>query len=81
VRYIVKHLKIGYQTREARTQLAGSPGMGMSWPGRLRMLLYLVQNSGGGPAGGIVSALVLLAYGLEVCGRAASRWRPARIPG
>jgi glycosyltransferase involved in cell wall biosynthesis len=68
-RYVCKHFSIGYRTREARTQLSRSAGIALSWPGRLRMLRYLIAHSGGGMTGGMVAALVLLAYGLEVLGR------------
>jgi glycosyltransferase involved in cell wall biosynthesis len=79
-RYILKHFKIGYQTREARTRLYALPGIALSWPGRLRMVRYLAEESGGGICGSIVFALALFAYALEICGRAASRWRPVQRP-
>jgi hypothetical protein len=78
VRYIARHLIIGYQTRAARAQLVMSPGIVLSWSGRLRTLRYIVENSGGGMTRWAVSALVIVAYALEVCGRVVGRLWPGR---
>jgi glycosyltransferase involved in cell wall biosynthesis len=78
-RYVIKHLAIGYHSREARAQLALSRGIILSWPGRLRMLRYLRESSGSGMMSALVSALAVLAYCLEMSGRVASRWLPGRL--
>ncbi len=79
-RYLIKHLAIGYHGRVARIQLARSGGIALSGRDRLRMLRYLAENSGGGLPGAVVTALAVLAYTAEICGRAASRCPPGRWP-
>lgn len=74
-RYLLRHVRIGYQTSEARSQLSMSPGIMLSWSGRLRTLRLLTENSGAGMTGKIVVILAILAYALETCGRAAGHWR------
>jgi glycosyltransferase involved in cell wall biosynthesis len=78
-RYLAKHFKIGYQGTAARFQLSASGGIILSWPGRLRMLRYLIENSGSGMIGGIVSTLAITAYALEICGRAVGRLQPRAV--
>jgi hypothetical protein len=50
----------------------------LSWPGRWRTLRHLRANSGGGVSGGLVTAVAVVAYTLELCGRATGGSRPRR---
>jgi cellulose synthase/poly-beta-1,6-N-acetylglucosamine synthase-like glycosyltransferase len=70
IRYLARHLRIGRQTQHSRNQLAVMPGVLLSWSDRWRTLRSLHQNAGAGAAGGLVTALAVAAYTLEVCGRA-----------
>jgi hypothetical protein len=69
--YLLRHFEVGFRGSPARSRLAGAGGL-LSIGGRLRMLQEIARTCRRCPDGALVGAIVLVAYGLEIIGRAAS---------